>query len=211
MCCRYYMEESPELRPYIEAANRAPLTSNMVAKLGRPLITAGEVRPTNIAAVLAPGKDGKSAVFPMVWGFTNPHSSSPIVNARVESAAEKQMWKESWSRHRCIIPASWYYEWEHLMNQVTGQKKTGDKYMIQPKGASVSYLAGLYHIEEIAGIKVPVFVILTREPSEPIRFIHDRMPVILPKNLVNPWMQIDGKPDEIVKEALTDMIFEKTG
>lgn len=211
MCCRYYMEESPELRPYIEAANRAPLTSTMVTKLCRPLITAGEVRPTNIAAVLAPGKNGKSAVFPMIWGFTNPRSSSPIVNARVESAAEKQMWKESWSRHRCIIPASWYYEWEHLMNQVTGQKKTGDKYMIHPKGASVSYLAGLYRIEEMAGIKVPVFAVLTREPSEPIRFIHDRMPVILPKNLVSPWMQIDGKPDEIVKEALTNMIFEKTG
>ena len=205
------MEESPELRPYIEEANRAPLTSSMVAKLGRPLVTAGEVRPTNIAAVVAPGKDGKSAVFPMVWGFTNPRSSSPIVNARVESAAEKPMWKEPWSRHRCVIPASWYYEWEHLVNQVTGQKKTGDKYMIQPKGASLSYLAGLYRIEEMAGIKVPVFTILTREPSEPIRFIHDRMPVILPKEMIGLWIAPSSDPGKIVQSAVTDMVFEKVG
>ena len=37
MCCRYYMEESPELRPFTEAAKRSPLTEKLVAKLARPL------------------------------------------------------------------------------------------------------------------------------------------------------------------------------
>lgn len=97
------------------------------------------------------------------------------------------------------------------MNQVTGQKKTGDKYMIQPKGASLSYLAGLYRIEEMAGIKVPVFTILTREPSEPIRFIHDRMPVILPKEMIGLWIAPSSDPGKIVQSAVTDMVFEKVG
>ena len=119
------------------------------------------------------------------------------------------MWKDAWQSHRCIIPASYYYEWEHLVNQATGKKKAGDKYMIQPKGSSVTYLAGLYRIEDMKGIKVPVFTVLTREPSDEIRFIHDRMPVMLAKELIQDWISPSNKPEEIVRNALTAMVFEK--
>ena len=81
--------------------------------------------------------------------------------------------------------------------------------MIQPKESAVTWLAGLYRIEDISGIQVLVFTILTREPSEDIRFIHDRMPVILPREAVEKWINPDSKPDEIIKNAMTDMVFEK--
>jgi len=209
MCCRYYMEMSPELRPIIEKANRSALKARIVDKLGRPLITEDEVRPTNIVPVIAPNRYGARTVFPMVWGFTLPRSSSPMVNARVETASTKPTFKESWERRRCIVPASYYFEWEHLINAPTGKAKTGDKYMIQPKGSAVTWLAELYRIEDISGIHVPVFTILTREPSEEIRFIHDRMPVILPREAVEKWIKPDSKANEIIKEAMTDMVFEK--
>ena len=209
MCCRYYMEMSPELRPIIEEANRSTLKERIVNKLGRPMVTEGEVRPTNIVPVIAPNRAVARNVFPMVWGFTLPRSSSPMVNARMETASTKPTFKESWERRRCIVPASYYFEWEHLINAATGKAKTGDKYMIQPKGSAVTWLAGLYRIENISDIQVPVFTILTREPSEEIRFIHDRMPVILPGKTVEKWIKPDSKPDEIIKEAMTDMVFEK--
>ena len=209
MCCRYYMEMSPELRPIIEEANRSTLKERIVNKLGRPLVIEGEVRPTNIVPVIAPNRSGARAVFPMVWGFSLPRSSSPMVNARVETASTKPTFKESWERRRCIIPASYYFEWEHLINAATGKAKTGDKYMIQPKGSEITWLAGLYRIEEMSGIQVPVFTVLTREPSEEIRFIHDRMPVILPREDVDNWIKPDSKPDEVIKNAMTNMVFEK--
>ncbi len=81
--------------------------------------------------------------------------------------------------------------------------------MIQPKGSEITWLAGLYRIEEMSGIQVPVFTVLTREPSEEIRFIHDRMPVILPREDVDNWIKPDSKPDEVIKNAMTDMVFEK--
>lgn len=210
MCCRYYMEMSPELRPIIEEANRSALKERIVNKLGRPMVTEGEVCPTNIVPVIAPNLAGARTVFPMVWGFTLPRSSSPMVNARMETASTKPTFKESWERRRCIVPASYYFEWEHLINAATGKAKTGDKYMIQPKGSEITWLAGLYRIEEMSGIQAPVFTVLTREPSEEIRFIHDRMPVILPREAVEEWIRPDSKPDEIIKEAITDMVFEKT-
>lgn len=209
MCCRYYMETSPELRPYIEAANRSSLKDRLVSKLAKPLVTEGEVRPTDLVPVIAPSsKSQEPTVFPMVWGFTIPRRQTSLFNARVESATEKPTFKESWEKRRCIVPASWYYEWEHLINASTGKSKTGDKYMIQAKGSNVIYLAGLYRLEEIAGIQVPVFTILTREPSDEIRFIHDRMPVMLPKEYIREWVNPNGKPEEIIRAAQTEMVFE---
>ncbi len=203
------MEMSPKLRPIIEEANQSALKARIVDKLGRPLITEGEVHPTNIVPVIAPNRSGARTVFPIVWGFTLPRSSSPMVNARVETAITKPTFKESWERRRCIIPASYYFEWEHLINAATGKAKTGDKCMIQPRGSEITWLAGLYRIEEISGIQVPVFTVLTREPSKEIRFIHNWMPVILPREAVEKWIQPDGDPEEIIMDAMTDMVFEK--
>ena len=130
MCCRYYVEMLAELRPIVEEAAGSALKERMVSKLGRPLVTEGEVRPTDIVPVIAPNRSGARAVFPMVWGFSLPRSSSPLVNARVETAGTKPTFKESWERRRCIIPASYYFEWEHVLNAATGKTRTGDKYTL---------------------------------------------------------------------------------
>ena len=206
MCCRYYMEESPELRPYVEAAKRSPLCEKMVAKLARPLIASGEVRPTNIVPVIAPSRKKELAVYPMLWGFTG--KTAPLVNARSETAASKPTFRESWEKRRCAIPASWYYEWEHQLSP-DGKKRTGDKYMIQPLGANILFLAGLYRMETQGGLTFPVFTVLTKEPTENLRRLHDRMPVILPRSAVAAWIAPESKPAAILESALSDMIIGK--
>lgn len=210
MCCRYYLEESPELRPIVEAMNRNPLADQLREKFARPLTTSGEVRPADIAPVVAPARSGVPAVFPMLWGFTNPRSGQPLINCRVETAKEKPLWKDAWAKRRCAIPMSWYFEWEHLPDPETGRMKTGAKYLLRPEGASLSCLAGLYRFEQKAGMQIPVFSVLTREPEEDIRFIHDRMPVILPKELVRAWISPSSSPDEIVRRAVPRMVFSRS-
>ena len=199
MCCRYWADESPELRAIVEEMNRSPLVDKWHKTTG--IITSGEIRPTNVVPVIAPDRQGERAVFPMKWGFSG---KSLLMNARSETAAVKPLFKDAWASHRCIVPASWYFEWEHLkLND--GKTKTGDKYMIQPRNSTMTWLGGFYRIEN----GLPVFVVLTREPAEELRFIHDRMPLILPEQLVDEWIRPGAKPEELVKEALTDMIFEK--
>ncbi len=205
MCTRFYIEpETEELKEIMEAARRSPLTMRFIRN-GDALLTSGEIRPTNVVPVIAPGKNGQKAVFPMKWGFQIP-GRSLLVNARAETAKDKSTFKEAWERHRCIIPSSWYFEWEHLIGS-NGQKKTGDKYMIQPVNATVTWLTGLYRIED----GLPYFTVLTREPSEELKRIHDRMPVILPENCIGKWIDPDGIPEEVLKESLTEMLAEKTG
>jgi len=209
MCSRYFVDMSPELRPIIEQARGTSLASRMVHDLGRPVIAQGEVRPTDIAPVIASNRMGQPSVFPMIWGFfssdiDNTRRSQPLFNARSETASQKRTFRECWFRRRCIIPCSWYFEWEHL-KRADGSSKAGDKYIIQPSGTTVTYLAGLYRMEG----NYPHFTILTREPSEGLLKLHDRMPVILPAGLISDWIRPDGSPDGVICHALTDMIVEK--
>ena len=199
MCCRYWMEESPELRGIVEEMNDSPLVRKW-QKTSR--ITAyGEVRPTDIVPIIAPDKAGKRKVFPMKWGYSG---KSLILNARVETAAEKPTFKDDWIRHRCIIPASWYFEWEHLRGN-DGKTHTGDKYMIQTAESPMTWLCGLYRIED----SLPVFVVITREADESIRFIHDRMPLIMPKRAVDDWIDPARDPKGLLRYSVTKMIYEK--
>ena len=199
MCSRYWTDESPELRPIVEEMNRSPLVTRWHETTA--VKSYGEIRPTDVVPVLAPNRAGKKTVYPMKWGYSG---KSLLINARSETAAEKPMFREDWARHRCIVPASWYFEWEHRLGN-DGKKHTGDKYMIQPRNSTMTWLCGLYRIEK----GLPVFAVLTREPGEEIRFIHDRMPLIMPEKLVDKWIRPDMKPEELLSCALTDMVFEK--
>ena len=204
------MESSPELKPFIDRAMRSPLRESMITKLGRPMKTEGEIRPTDIAPVVAPSARTQApTVFPMVWGFSHPKGNgSPLPNARVETAAINSVWRKAWKFHRCIIPSSYYFEWEYL-TAPDGTKKPGQKYMLQPKGSPLTFLAGMYQIEEHRGVKLPVFTILTRTPGENIAFIHNRMPVILPREVLRAWLSPKETPEEIIEFAITEMHYEK--
>ena len=205
MCTRFYVEpDNEEIRDVIAFVRRSQLSDKFI-RSGSAILTSGEMRPTNVVPVIASSKNEKKAAFPMKWGFQNP-GRSLLVNARVETASEKPTFKESWETHRCIIPASWYFEWEHLTGN-NGQKKTGDKYLIQPRNTSMTWLAGLYRIED----GLPVFVVLTREPTDYLRRIHDRMPLILPTDRINDWINLNSNPKELLQYAITDMVAEKTG
>ena len=197
MCGRYWFEESPELRPFVEAMNRSPLMERFGENA--TVTTQGEVRPMDVVPVIATNRRGEPAAFPMRWGF---RGNALMINARVETAAEKPTFKEAWKAHRCIVPARHYFEWEHLTGS-DGRKKTGRKYMIRPRDGGVAWMCGLYRLE--AGI--PVFVVLTRAPGEGIRFIHDRMPLMMPGACARDWIRPEVKPETLIDAALTDMAY----
>ena len=208
MCTRFYAALSPELRPYIEAARKMNIAEQMMRNLAKSTTMTGEIRPTDMAAVIAPNKQGIRSVFPMLWGFTEKGINRPLVNCRIETAKVKPIWNDSWKHHRCVIPASYYYEWEHYTTE-NGKTKTGNKYAIQPCGSDVTYLAGLYRIEELNDFKYPVFTVLTRAPTNELRQIHDRMPLILPYSAIDEWISPNGKPNKVVEKALTELVTEK--
>ena len=103
--------EPKEMAEVLIKIRKMSLAQEMSLKLGKSLIMTGDLYPADIAPVLAPNKYGNMAVFPMAWGFTYKAAPKPLANCRVETADTKVLWKDSWYRRRCVIPASWYYEW----------------------------------------------------------------------------------------------------
>ena len=204
MCCRYYMEMSPRLRPVVEAAAGSRLYRDNIERIAKALVTDGEVFPDSLVPVIASSKTGKKSVFPMIWGYHVEGLGRVIANARSETAAEKPLFRDGWAMHRCIIPASWYFEWEHLPT-ASGKPKAGDKYAIMPKGEALTCLCGFYRMENA----YPHFVILTRAAGDAVASIHDRMPMILSEADAERWIDPNVNPHALLSSALTDMVAEK--
>ena len=204
MCCRFYIKDNdPDFAPIVDGAEKSGLYPRVQKAHPAPLVRSGEVRPTDVAAVLAMDKRQKPTLFPMIWGFTTPGRNVPIINARAESAAEKPTFREAWEKHRCVVPASWYFEWQHLPSE-DGRSTVKMKYAIQPKDGNITYLCGLYRIEN----GLPVFVILTKEAGEDVAHIHDRMPLILPKEAIKAWINPSVSAKTVLPYALTAMKAE---
>ena len=210
MCCSYFMEETTETRPYIDAASRNPLRMKTVCALARPFVTYGEVKPKDSTVAIALNHRGKRSAFPMVWGFTGKESY--YLSVQAEKADESPAFIESWERRRCIIPSSWYYDRKYTVSPDGQSVKNGEKYLFQTEGSSLTLLAGIYRIEEENGIKVPHFALLTRKADDSIRHIHDRMPVILDAATAAEWLKPEQSPEtlkEIVDRSVTDPVFDK--
>ena len=191
MCGRYYIAEvDPEIRlaGYVAEAQRR------ADSLYVRLTARGEVRPTNIAAVIAPNaRDRRPAAFPMKWGFIHPHRGMLVFNTRSETAAEKPLFVTSIDDRRCLIPATCYYEW---------QKDDGRKikYAIKPKDEPL-YMAGLYI--RSSRERIPSFSILTMDAADGIKDIHARMPVMISQSRIADWLSPENPYNEVVRETVS--------
>ena len=190
MCGRYYIpdeDSAAELKEIIDQINRRHNAG--------PVLKTGEIAPSDTAPVLANNRSLMVTPFAMKWGYTMINGKL-VFNARSETASEKPLFRDGMTQRRCLVPAAHYFEWEKR-----GREKI--KYAIKPADVSVLYMAGIYRIEN----GIPVFSILTREPASSISFIHDRMPVILPRELTTDWLNLRFKAEEVLRSATLDISF----
>ena len=211
MCCRFYIEDRvDDFSGYFEQVSASPLTGRMAARLARPLKTAGEIFPTDMVPVVAADRKGAVRAFPMVWGFTAEQTGKRrlLINARAETAASTAAFREAWNAHRCIVPASFFFEWgaPPAEGAFPLTKAGKARYRIHPAGKPVTWLAGLYRTETAGDLTYPVFTILTRESAGDMRAVHGRMPVIFPDPLVEEWILPQNDPARLIDEAVTDLL-----
>lgn len=65
----------------------------------------------------------------------------------------------------------------------------------------------IYHLEKHDDVIVPTFTVLTREASPGISFIHDRMPIILPSEIITDWLDSRNDAVEVIQAAMLDMEY----
>ncbi|WP_027964066.1 SOS response-associated peptidase [Halalkalibacillus halophilus] len=138
----------------------------------------------------------------MGWGLVpswakDQKMQSKMINARLETADEKPSFKRLMARRRCLIVADSFYEW---VKDEQGNKQPVRIYM---PNRQLFTFAGLWDRWEKDGEQMVTCTILTKEANEYVSDIHHRMPVILPKEAEQTWIDFEPKdPTEMKKWIL---------
>lgn len=117
---------------------------------------------------------------------------SRMINARVETVAEKPAFQKAFRKRRALIPADGYYEW------YAGQGKSKQPFFITPKDRSVLSMAGLYEFwkDPETDEWVVSYTILTTRAEDALGYLHDRMPFIVEKDSYSQWLDPAPQPTE---------------
>lgn len=145
------------------------------------------IAPTEDAAVIRERAEGGRSLDLLRWGLIpswadDPSIGNRLINARAESVTQKAAFRDAFHARRCLVPVDGFYEWEK-----TPQGR--QPYYIRVRGGEVYALAGLWeHSESRETGPIESFTIVTTDSNELVRPIHDRMPVILPQEAYDAWL-----------------------
>lgn len=194
MCGRFMLDI--EIRDIISRYN--------AIKSDMELYPRREIFPSEMAPVVIKA-NGQLIIGELKWGFMTSYSNQLLINARSETVDVKSTFKESFIQRRCIIPATGFFEWEKV-----GETKI--RRSIKIKEQEIFSMAGLYdYFFDKAGQRYAAFTILTTEANNSMKHIHDRMPVIIPKEAEDIWLDRRNKDIKLLKDILipwkTDVII----
>ncbi len=189
MCCRYYFEDEYRemIRDLMDSQGIKP-KEPLIAEPGR------DVFPSDASTVICGGSDGLIAAN-MRWGFSNPYKKGLIINARSETAQEKNLFSDSIMNRRCIIPASGFYEWDRYKA----------RFRFTLPDDELVFLAGFYHDEQGA----PRYTILTAEANDSMRPVHDRMPVMIGRDEIRSWIRDTDRLSEFLGRPQVQLVCEQ--
>jgi putative SOS response-associated peptidase YedK len=134
------------------------------------------------------------------WGLLpswvkDPRTFSLLINARGETVMEKPAFRAAMKRRRCLIPASGFYEW-----QADGDRKR--PFYIRAKSGTPLAFAGLWETwTGPNGEELETAAIVTTRANNMLSTIHDRMPVIVPPDAFDLWLDC-ANVDAVTAAAL---------
>jgi putative SOS response-associated peptidase YedK len=146
------------------------------------------IAPTQLIPIVLEQTPGVRELGPARWSLVPSWSQEltlkyPTFNARSETAHTKPTFRDSVKHHRCLIPATGYYEWAMISD-------TKVPHFIYSKKAPLLAFAGLYswRSDPETQITHATTTILTREATGVARDIHDRMPLLVSKDNYSMWL-----------------------
>lgn len=134
-------------------------------------------------------REGKREVVFATWGF-QPEWATHLpaqVNARLDTVAERKMFKDAFAHRHCLIPANSFFEWHR-------EKGIKQPYRIMVHDGELFAMAGIWEPPSFPNT-APTFAVLTTDANTLMRRIHDRMPVILHEPDEHRWIE-EGKVPE---------------
>lgn len=175
------------------------------------------IAPTDPVVVVRE-RDGERQLETVRWGIVSPSSPTfgggkPVINARIETVATNGLFKGAFTSHRCIVPATGYYEWQQ-------QDDGRQPYFVREPGQSLA-MAGIIRAwadtsksEEDPNRWRLSMAIITRDSHKAPGEVHDRMPTCLTPDAYDDWLGDHLSNDDRLKlldrtslEVADDMDF----
>ncbi|MEI7540447.1 MAG: SOS response-associated peptidase [Actinomycetes bacterium] len=204
MCGRYAQSaDMRELMEQFEVTGNSPAQSIPVN---------WNIAPTNpIYIVRSASKDlGRPArdLATVSWGLIAPWlhelneakaSQSRAINARSESVHEKPTFRDAFKLRRCLIPAQGYYEWATAL----GQYRPKQAFYISARDGKQLPIAGIWSSWRTStGEVIESASIITQEAQGELATIHSRMPVFMPRDRWDFWLDSENKEVEALRNLM---------
>ncbi len=219
MCGRYASSRRPEDLveefevhqtdlPHLEPDWNVAPTKEVYAVVERP--PSGEARSADDGTDA--GSERQLRV--MTWGLVpfwakDPAIGSRMINARMETVAEKPAFRRAFERRRALLPADGYYEWYPTSELTKAGKPRKQPYFIRPTDGDVLAMAGLYEIwrdpdraEDDPDRFRWTCTVITTAAEDSLGRIHDRMPLMLTPDRYDAWLD----PTTHDRDALLDLL-----
>jgi putative SOS response-associated peptidase YedK len=193
MCGRFTFQPTEAVYARFQLSNR------LDALTARYNIAPGQMVPVIIA------NSPRRIVF-MRWGLI-PHwakdekTAYKMINARVETLTQRPAFRGLLSHNRALVPACGYYEWQ-------GEGRDKMPYYIHPQNGQYIAFAGLYDTwTKPDGEDLSTFTIITTEANSFMARLHNRMPVVLDRDLETAWLD----PELTLAKDVLDLLSRSTG
>lgn len=192
MCGRFVQVEKPEF--YAEHFGAEFVRTETLRE-------SYNVAPTSLVYAVADHK-GERTLTSFRWGLIPSWAKERKIgartfNARSETAAEKPMFRSSFTKRRCIIPVDGFFEWERRVKGKLPHYIFGADKKPLP-------VAGLWSIwnDPDTDERILSCTILTGTPNGLLEKIHDRMPVIMPRDRWDAWLDPSLNDKETIKTLM---------
>lgn len=167
------------------------------------------VTPRATVPVVAVSR-GRRVLDGVRWGLVPSWAKDPsigdrLINARADTVATKPAYKRAFARRRCIVPADGFYEWQ----AVEGRKQKQPWFIRRRDGAPLAF-AGLWEIwhDPAEGDDAPRLrscAIVTTDANAQLEPIHHRMPVVLPDDAWDVWLDPDTSDLDALQQLLVPL------
>lgn len=202
MCGRYASTKDPATLAVefdaVDATGGAGPGADYNVAPTKPVLSVVTRHPRDEPGEPDPGRTERS-IRVMRWGLVprwakDPGIGSRLINARAETAARKPAFRDAVARRRCLLPADGWYEWQRPATPGTGKQP----FFITCSDGSGLALAGLWSTwrDPEAEPDAPPLVtcaVLTTDAVGPLAEIHDRMPLVLPAEAWQDWLDPDAE------------------
>jgi putative SOS response-associated peptidase YedK len=209
MCGRYASSRRPE--DLVEEFDIADL------RVPTPLEADYNVAPTKEVYAVVERPPSKESEEPaqrqlrvLTWGLVPSWAKDPtignrMINARMETVAEKPAYKRAFAKRRCLLPADGYFEWYPTEEKTKAGKPRKQPFFIRPQDHGVLAMAGLYEIwrdptkaDDAEDRFRWTCTVITTDAEDSLGHIHDRMPLMVERDQWSDWLDPRAPQDRLL-------------